>query len=315
MKRVFVFGILFVFLISFAYAAQISYSGKNSEINTTKNNFEDTNKVTASYNDESDDENNQNETDIQENDNEDNEEECEAWECTQWSTCLNETKTRTCTQVNNCTNEEEMPKLIKNCEEKEKLGGKRKTIDCPEECTCSGSTMKCTLQSGREMTIIAGKSGNVIVQVKGVNMSTKVTLYKADDGKLYGTFEGNETKEVKVLPEQIQEKIKERIHAKIQNQSTELDENGMYQTEIQKKVKFIGLFPVKEKVKLEIDSETGEVIKTKTTWWGFLAKDEVDNIVGGTCATVSPNSRDECCMNKGFEYYKADTAECLNKIE
>ena len=65
--------------------------------------------------------------------------------------------------------------------------------ECPEECTCAGSTIKCELNGARQMTIVAGNSGNVIIQIKGINASTNVTLYKAD-GKLYGVFKGNQTK-------------------------------------------------------------------------------------------------------------------------
>ena len=56
------------------------------------------------------------------------------------------------------------------------------TGECPEECDCTGVAMKCALEGGgREMTVTAGNSGNIIVQVKGVNMSTNVTLYKSED--------------------------------------------------------------------------------------------------------------------------------------
>lgn len=67
--------------------------------------------------------------------------------------------------------------------------------ECPDNCTCAGSTIKCWINGQREMTIVAGRSGNVIIQVKGINASTNVTLYKSE-GKLYGVFEGNETKRI-----------------------------------------------------------------------------------------------------------------------
>ncbi|GAJ22138.1 unnamed protein product, partial [marine sediment metagenome] len=58
---------------------------------------------------------------------------------------------------------------------------------CPANCTCVGSTIKCEIEGGRHMTVMAGKSGNMIVQVKKVNMSTKVSLYR-HEGKVYGKF-------------------------------------------------------------------------------------------------------------------------------
>ncbi|MCK4553058.1 hypothetical protein KAT80_02550, partial [Candidatus Pacearchaeota archaeon] len=81
--------------------------------------------------------------------------------------------------------------------------------ECPEGCTCTGSTVKCPINDGgRIMTVYAGKSGNVIVQIKNVNMSTNVTLYKANK-TLYGVFRNNQTKEIKVFPDEVKEKIRQ----------------------------------------------------------------------------------------------------------
>jgi len=141
--------------------------------------------------------------------------------------------------------------------------------ECPNNCTCVGSTVKCELGNReRIMTVYAGKSGNTIVQVKGINMSTNVTLYKSE-GKVYGVFRNNQTREVNLLPDDIGTKIKR----KLQNQTIELDEDGIYQVQGRKRARLFLLFPVRERVRMEIDSETGEEIKVRNPWWGFLAKD------------------------------------------
>jgi hypothetical protein len=208
------------------------------------------------------------------NESEDNRFVCEAWNCTKWSACLNETKTRKCTKVVfNCTEDNKIPKLIKNCSEKEELKFYNKSRDYPEECICSGSTIKCTFENGtRVMTIYAGKSGNVIVQIKNLNMSTNVTLYKNDEGKVYGVFKGNRTHEVK-LPDEIKERLENHTRTKLYNESIDLNEEGQYYMNATKRARLFWMFPVKEKVEFSIDSETGDVTKTKTMWWGFLAKD------------------------------------------
>ncbi|MEK6833116.1 MAG: hypothetical protein AABY32_03640 [Nanoarchaeota archaeon] len=204
----------------------------------------------------------------------DDEDECEAWNCIKWSPCLNETKTRTCTKnVFNCTEDNKKPKLTKECDEKEEFKFHGKLRDCPEGCVCSGSTIKCTFENGtRVMTIYAGKSGNVIVQIQNMNMSTNVTLYRNDEGKVYGKFKNNETKEIK-MPDEIKEKLQNRTKVKLYNESMDLDEEGDYHMNAQKKARLFWMVPVREKVEYSIDSETGEVISTKTIWWGFLAKD------------------------------------------
>lgn len=148
--------------------------------------------------------------------------------------------------------------------------------ECPNRCTCVGSVTRCQFEDGtREMTITAGKSGNVIVQVKGVNASTNITLYKSKN-KIYGVFKNNETKEVKVFPDEIRERIRERIKARLENQTIELDEDGVYQIQARKKARLFAIFPVRAVIKAEIDSETGEVLRVKRPWWNFLVKDEVE---------------------------------------
>lgn len=172
-----------------------------------------------------------------------------------------QTQNRTLTQ-------EQIKKIIKV---KNRIRVRINLSDCPNNCTCTGSTTKCEFEGGRTMTVNAGNSGNTIIQVKNANMSTKVTLYKTNNS-LYGVFKGNKTKEI-ILPDKIQEKIRERIKAKIHNQTIELDENGIYQVQTKKRARLFFLIPVKEKVSAEVNAETGEIIKIRNPWWGFLARD------------------------------------------
>ncbi len=181
--------------------------------------------------------------------------------------------------------------------------------ECPIDCTCTGSVMKCEFANGtRQMTITAGKSGNTIVQVKNVNMSTKVQLYKSE-GEVYGVFKNNQTKIIKVFPDEVKEKIRQKIKARLENYNITLDEDGVYQVQAKKKVRLFFLIPVKEKVKAQIDSETGEIIKIRNPWWGFLARDVEEEIVGG-CGTVTPGMEDECCQNLGYDSWNSETLEC-----
>lgn len=158
------------------------------------------------------------------------------------------------------------------------------TAECPDNCSCSGSTVKCEFENGtRVMTVIAGKSGNIIVQVKDINASTNVTLYKSD-GKVYGVFRNNDTHQI-ILPDEVKDRIKEMMKDKrgrfsnITDENITLNETGSYHIEGKKHARLLWIIPVKEKVQFTIDSETGEITKTKTKWWGFLARDvkEKDN--------------------------------------
>ncbi len=181
---------------------------------------------------------------------------------------------------------------------------------CPLECTCTGSTVKCILASGREMTVYAGKSGNVIVQVKGENMTTNVTLYKSGE-KLYGVFRNNETKIVRMLPDQVRERIRERIKARLQNENITLNEDGEYEYQAEKDARLFFVFKVKEKVNAKISAETGEVVQVNKVWWGFLAKDEAgETLLGESCGTVTPGQNDACCANKGYDVWNSEKQQC-----
>jgi hypothetical protein len=178
-------------------------------------------------------------------------------------------------------------------------------IQCPASCICTGSTMKCTLLNGREMTIYAGNSGNIIVQVKGENMTTNVTLYKSQDGKVYGVFKNNETKRIRMLPNQVKERIREKLEKHFENENITLDENGIYGYKGDKKARLFAFIPVTIMVRAEIDPETGNIIKiSKNPWWAFLAKDEInEQALGASCGTVTPGSNDACCATKGYDVW------------
>jgi hypothetical protein len=182
--------------------------------------------------------------------------------------------------------------------------------ECPENCTCSGSTTKCYFNGQRQMTIVAGNSGNIIIQVKGVNASTNVTLYKSD-GKLYGNFSNNETKRI-MTPEQVQEKIRQRKQIRWEEHNITLDEDGYYRVQSKKRARLFLLIPVKEKVRTQINAETGEIVRIRNPWWGFLAKDlKEKELVGESCGTVTPGMNDECCQNKGYDVWDEETAKCI----
>jgi len=232
--------------------------------------------------------------------------------------CNEEAQTTTCVEDEDCEEgyecedsecviEEDDREAIK---EKNRLKFEQRTgQECPDECICTGVVMKCELDGGgREMTVYAGRSGNIIVQVKGVNMSTKVTLYHYNN-KTYGVFKGNKTKIIKILPDGVKEKIRQRIRARLEAHNITLDENGIYQVQMRKRARLFFLIPVRERVRAQIDAETGEIIKIRNPWWGFLARDVKEDIVGG-CGTVTPGMEDECCQNLGYDSWNSEKLEC-----
>jgi hypothetical protein len=160
--------------------------------------------------------------------------------------------------------------------ERQTLKFENKTgVDCPNDCICTGVVMKCVLEDGtREMNVYS-QSGNLIIQIKDTNMSTNVTLYKDENGTLYAHV-GGKNKQLKFLPDQIKDKIKEALKQSAEIKNITLDENAVYEVQVQKKSRLFFIFPVSEKSDVNIDSESGQVVKLRNPWWGFLAKDNKD---------------------------------------
>jgi len=164
-------------------------------------------------------------------------------------------------KIRNLTKEE----IKATIQERNRIHFENKTgQNCTEGCKCTGVVMKCELENGvREMTIYAGNSGNIIFQVKEINASTQVTLYKNNEtGKMIGVFRNNETKEI-ILPDEVKERIREKIlkqnkKAIILNENITLNEDGNYQIRAMKKTKFFFFFTRQTEVEFEVDAETGE---------------------------------------------------------
>lgn len=145
------------------------------------------------------------------------------------------------------------------------------STECPENCTCAGSTIKCETENGRIMTVIAGKSGNIIIQTKTINASTTVILIKNATG-LYGNFSGK-VKRIKYLPDEIKERVLKKL--KLEDSSSyniTLQDDGSYVMNINGNYRVLWIFPKKTIVVTKINPETGEVTVIKKPFWKFRAE-------------------------------------------
>jgi hypothetical protein len=234
------------------------------------------------------------------------------------STSSNDTSSNSSVvSANSENNNSRHPKLTgeqikKMMVEKNRLKFENRTgVTCPDNCTCDGRVVKCLLSNGRrELIIYAGENGNMIIQIKGENMTTNVTLYKGEDGKIYRIFGNNETREIKLLPDQVKEKIREKLSRNLENETIKLDENGTYQYEGKNNATLFGIFHIREKINAQLDSQTGQVIQLKKPWWAFLARDEGQQIIGTSCVTAPSRQNDECCKTKGYDFWNLTIAEC-----
>ncbi len=171
-------------------------------------------------------------------------------------------------QYNNVT--EKCERIIKIKKLKETLQAYLNSTECPEDCVCAGSTIKCETENGRVMTVVAGKSGNIIIQTKSINATTTVILIKNNTG-LFGSFSGK-IKKIKYFPDEIQERVLKKLKmTECENCTIELKNDGTYLMNIEGIYRILGLFPKKAIIVTKTDSETGEIIVIKKPWWKFLA--------------------------------------------
>jgi len=79
--------------------------------------------------------------------------------------------------------------------------------------------------------------------------------------------------EIKIMPETASARAIERLGELGFNVSLKEVGNDKvaYELTAEKEGKMFGLFKVKGKVSVEVDAESGEVIKVKKPWWAFMA--------------------------------------------
>lgn len=81
---------------------------------------------------------------------------------------------------------------------------------------------------------------------------------------------------IKILPETASLRARERLgelrfNITLKEVGKDNETKTIYGVSGEKQGKMLGLFKVKGKVSIEVDAETGEVVKVHKPWWAFLA--------------------------------------------
>jgi len=193
---------------------------------------------------------------------------------TEEQVCATITDRTLCEAKKNCEYNNVTGKCIKTIKIKglkEAVMNYLNSTECPENCTCAGNTIKCETENGRVMTVIAGKSGNIIIQTKGINATTSVILIKNASGT-WGNFSGK-IKEIKYMPDEIKERVLKKLKIETCTDcDMVLNEDGNYVMNINGTYKVLWIFLKKAIVVTKVNSETGEVIVLKKPWWKFRAE-------------------------------------------
>lgn len=162
---------------------------------------------------------------------------------------------------------------------------KRNQSECPDGCKCRGAVVSCETEDGKIMNITAGNSGKIItIEVNKIKVNTTLELEtEADDNnktKIILNLPDGRNVTLKILPERAAERARERLGE--MNYTLELKQTTItkgnetkvvYEVVGEKPGKFLGLFKTKGKMMTTVDAETGEIVKVKKPWWGFLASE------------------------------------------
>ncbi|HJX51072.1 MAG TPA: hypothetical protein VJ438_06440 [Candidatus Nanoarchaeia archaeon] len=198
---------------------------------------------------------------------------------------------------NNETDNRNVVTLNKTKIEKENLvfspWQKRNESECLEGCSCQGAVMSCETETGKIMTIQAGRSGNtIIITVNRIQVETELEV-EAENLREEGVQERNRTrlrailgdgtkKEIKTMPDVASETALQKLNLKNcnleNNCNIQLKEVGSdkskqiaYEVQAQRHSRILAIFKAKMQVKAQVDAETGELIIVKKPWWAFLA--------------------------------------------
>ena len=129
---------------------------------------------------------------------------------------------------------------------------------------------------------IETKGGDIkikrMIEVKGTGIKSELEIierFDEDGVQLRANLSSGEEQNINVLPDEASQIVLEIL--RINNFSIELREVGegddvkaVYLAEGNKSGKLLGLFDVNLAVEVQIDSETGDIIRYSEPWWAFL---------------------------------------------
>ncbi|MBS3088966.1 PepSY domain-containing protein [Candidatus Pacearchaeota archaeon] len=154
---------------------------------------------------------------------------------------------------------------------------KRNESECVVGCKCVGAVMSCPTESGKIMTITAGRSGNVIVitvDKTEVNTTLEVEIENDTENKtrLRAKMSNGRKAEIKIMPSTASERARERLGELGFNITLkEVGDKVVYELDGEKEAKILGMFKTRARVTAEVDAENGEVVRVRKPWWSFAA--------------------------------------------
>ncbi|MFH1711563.1 MAG: hypothetical protein ABH840_04585 [Nanoarchaeota archaeon] len=141
---------------------------------------------------------------------------------------------------------------------------------------------------GLNVTFEEGERNEIKIRVRNQTARTTLNITESVDennNTILIVQKGNQAREIKIMPDTASERALERLRIKVCNESNNCTielkevpvgkvERLVYEIQIQRHYKLLGLFRAKAQNKVQVDAENGEIIQTKKPWWAFLAKEQ-----------------------------------------
>lgn len=146
-----------------------------------------------------------------------------------------------------------------------------------------------TTPSGNQIQIMSHERGRARIRSNNTEAETEMNLTTGRDENnrtnIQARLSSNGRKaNIKIMPDQASERALQRLRLRNCNEtnncSIQLKETGkgnktraIYEVRARKKAKVLGIFNANMDVEAEVDSETGEVVRSRKPWWAFLASE------------------------------------------
>ncbi|MBR9701411.1 hypothetical protein GOV13_00650 [Candidatus Pacearchaeota archaeon] len=237
----------------------------------------------------------------------DSDEECEEdWDCTSWSDCVNDLKTKTCTDKNDCGTTEDKPSTSQSCV----VGECSEDWDCINWGPCMGETQirTCTDKNSCE-TIINKPSiskdctenqeeGGLLEEIPDQGTFTlngkEVTVKRSEDGKLSVDFGDGDIIDIESSLDLIKDELGAYLMTSMGRQKIEITAKdaimkaskidelekveieeyktiAVYSVYGTKKTRLFFIIPKKAEIVQKISVEDGRLMSTELPWWRFFA--------------------------------------------
>ncbi|MDP2947426.1 MAG: PepSY domain-containing protein [Nanoarchaeota archaeon] len=149
--------------------------------------------------------------------------------------------------------------------------------NCPELCPSCLNKNNCT--NCLSQKCINGKCNiQKINEIKNETIRKKIcpTNTTEENRGCMKLLSNGRKAEIKIMPETASAKAIEKLgelgfNITLKETGEGNSTKAVYELSSEKQGKFLGLFKTKGKVKVYVDTETGEIIKVRKPWWAFLA--------------------------------------------